>query len=135
MRVGAFLILMAVAIFALTQATAAPETRKVPDGVIIFAEGSNEPLADSRAIIDQLAVLAKSDPANWVSLDSYTDESGSREMNLALGQQRIAGIEREMALQGVPPHRIRGISHDKDSSIKGEQPMRRVEVRIEKLGY
>lgn len=128
------ILLMAMALLGVGPAAALPEERTPPDGVIVFQPKSAEMTQDGARMIDRLAVLAKADFANWVSLDSCTQDLQGSEMNLALGLLRINEIEREMALKGIPPHRMRGVSSDSACHGNATLPARRIEVRIEKLG-
>jgi peptidoglycan-associated lipoprotein len=108
--------------------------RVPPDGILVFEPRSQTLAPDDREMIAKLAVQAKANPANWVALEAYTNDLGGSEMNLALGQQRVHNVERELSLQGVPTHRIRGTSYKDERFDDKQLPMRRVEVRIQKLG-
>jgi outer membrane protein OmpA-like peptidoglycan-associated protein len=130
----AAIALFVAAVLVISRADATPTERVLPDGVLVFEPRSETWGPDDKETIDRMAVLAKTDSANWVTLEAYTNDLGGSEMNLALGQRRIYNIEREMALQGVPSHRIRGTSYEDGRFDGGELPMRRVEIRIQKLG-
>jgi len=108
--------------------------RPTPDAVIVFAaETDSVPDADNLTL-EQLSSKAKSDPGNWINLEAYANDLGSRELNLALAQRRIDNVSHRLAMLGIPLHRIRGISY-RDQRISDEDlPMRRVEIRIQKLG-
>ena len=56
-------------------------------------------------IIDHGKYLA-SYPDTKVRLEGHTDERGSREYNLALGEQRSIAVRRLLLLQGVPAENI-----------------------------
>jgi outer membrane protein OmpA-like peptidoglycan-associated protein len=116
------------------QAEAMSSDRTPPDGVIVFEQRSATWSPKDAETIDQLATQAKANPANWVVLEAYTNDFGGSEMNLALGQRRVDSIERQMALQGVPAHRIRGTSYRDEHGNDGHLPLHRVEIRIEQLG-
>jgi len=126
--------ILAVAMFFISRADAAPAEMGFPDGVLVFEPSSDIWRPDDTEIIARLAMQARADPANWITLEAYTNDLNGSEMNLALGQRRIHHIEHEMALQGVPTHRIRGTSYEDQPPDGGDLPMRRVEVRIQKLG-
>lgn len=127
-------LLMSMALLGVGSAAALPEARTPPDGVILFKPNSTEMTQDGALMIDRLVTLAKADFANWVSLDSCTQDLQGSEMNLALGLLRIDEIEREMALKGIPPHRMHGVSSDSACHDNTTLPPRRIEIRIEKLG-
>ena len=110
-----------------------------PDGVVIFKPGSKELAPGSMPVIDRLVAAAKSDYANWVLLKACRGDFRSGGINLALRQERMDEIEREMAARGIPAHRIRGISSDEkcadDEKETAEKPIPRVEVRIGRFTY
>ncbi|TRZ55401.1 MAG: hypothetical protein D4S02_17825 [Rhodocyclaceae bacterium] len=108
--------------------------RPAPDAVIIFEAGTDSiPTTDDK-VFEQLSIKAKSDPGNWISLEAYANDLGSRELNLALAQRRMEDVSRRLAMLGFPPHRIRGTSYRESSTADGDLPTRRVEIRIAKLG-
>ena len=121
--------------FALAEAGRSGEReRPRPDGIILFPAGSSEMHPEAILTVDRLSALAKADFANWVTFESCTNDFQSSEMNLALGLRRIEGIEHEMALQGVPPHRMRSVASGSACQDGSRLPDRRVAIRIEKLG-
>lgn len=108
--------------------------RPKPDAVIIFAQGTDSiPAADDQTL-EQLSAKAKADPGNWINLQAYANDLGSRELNLALAQRRIEDVSHRLAVLGFPSHRIRGTSYRERRTAEDDLPLRRVEIRIEKLG-
>ncbi|MFA6314412.1 MAG: OmpA family protein [Sterolibacterium sp.] len=108
--------------------------RPMPDAVITFASGTDTIPASDDHTLERLSAKAKADPGNWINLEAYANDLGSRELNLALAQRRIEDVSRRLALLGIPTHRIRGISHREERSTEDDLPMHRIEIRIEKLG-
>lgn len=49
-----------------------------------------------------------------VTLDGHTDERGTREYNLALGEQRADTVRRFLVAEGVPDGRIRTMSYGEE---------------------
>jgi peptidoglycan-associated lipoprotein len=70
-----------------------------------------------------------------VRLEGHTDERGSREYNIALGERRAQAVKRALELQGVAVARITTVSYGEErpaSSGSGEDSWsqnRRVEIR------
>jgi peptidoglycan-associated lipoprotein len=70
-----------------------------------------------------------------VRLEGHTDERGSREYNIALGERRAQTVKRALELQGVAGSRITTVSYGEErpvSSGSGEgswSQNRRVEIR------
>ena len=49
-------------------------------------------------------------PRASLVLEGHTDERGSREYNLALGQKRSESVRRALSLLGVTPARMEAVS-------------------------
>lgn len=60
--------------------------------------------------IEQHATYLKSHPAVTIRLEGHTDERGSREYNIALGEQRSLSIRQMLLLQGVFADQITTVS-------------------------
>lgn len=108
--------------------------RAAPVATVVFAVGVNRISSTDNKILEELSIKAKADPSNWINLEAYTNDLGSRELNLALAHRRLEDVRSRLVMLGFPSHRIRGMSYRKKGTIKGDLPMRRVEIRIEKLG-
>lgn len=106
----------------------------VPDAVIVFALGTDSVQEADDQKLGLLVARAKSDAGNWIHLEAYANDLGSRELNLALAQRRIEDVSRRLALLGFPSHRIHGTSYRDMRPTDDHLPVRRVEIRIEKLG-
>lgn len=55
--------------------------------------------------------LLKSAPALSIAIEGNTDNRGSREYNLALGQKRAEAVKRALKIMGVPDARMEAISY------------------------
>ncbi|NLY59321.1 MAG: peptidoglycan-associated lipoprotein Pal [Gammaproteobacteria bacterium] len=72
---------------------------------------------------------------NRVVLEGHTDERGTREYNMALGERRSASVQRYLVLQGVSPAQLELVSYGEEKPIatgSGEESWaqnRRVELR------
>ncbi len=108
--------------------------RLVPDAVIVFEKGTDRTLPADTPALEQLAAAAKSSPANWIRLEGFAGGQGSRELNLALAQRRIEDIGSRLAALGFPAHRILGTNYGDETIEETGLPIRRVEIRIEKMG-
>ena len=63
-----------------------------------------------RAIVDAHARALLNDSNRRVTIQGHTDERGSREYNLALGQKRAEAVKQSLASKGVQPTQIEAIS-------------------------
>ncbi|PKM30137.1 MAG: peptidoglycan-associated lipoprotein [Gammaproteobacteria bacterium HGW-Gammaproteobacteria-11] len=72
---------------------------------------------------------------NRVVLEGHTDERGTREYNMALGERRSASVQRYLVLQGVSPAQLELVSYGEEkpaamgSSEEAWAQNRRVELR------
>ncbi|MCL4126616.1 UNVERIFIED_CONTAM: hypothetical protein GTU68_009003 [Idotea baltica] len=72
---------------------------------------------------------------NHVVLEGHTDERGTREYNMALGERRAQAVQRYLVLQGVPANQLSVVSYGEENpAVVGDSPVdleknRRVEMR------
>jgi peptidoglycan-associated lipoprotein len=104
-------------------------------GTVFYFEFDSSALTDSaRAAVDaHIAALLGNDAS--VRLEGHTDERGTREYNLALGERRANAVRDYMVANGVPSYRIETISYGEENPAaygSGEsnwQQNRRVELK------
>ena len=70
--------------------------------------------ADQRPVLQRQAEWMGRYPEVRVQVEGHTDERGTREYNLALGQRRANATRDVLAAGGVNPSRISTISYGKD---------------------
>ena len=104
-------------------------------GTVFYFEFDSSSLTeDARAQVDAhvQALLGNNDS---VRLEGHTDERGTREYNLALGERRANAVRDYMVANGVPSYRIETISYGEENPVaygSGEsnwQQNRRVELK------
>ena len=104
-------------------------------GTVFYFDFDSSALTDSaRTAVDaHIAALLGSDAS--VRLEGHTDERGTREYNLALGERRANAVRDYMVANGVPSYRIETISYGEENPAaygSGEsnwQQNRRVELK------
>ena len=102
--------------------------------VFYFDYDSSSLSDDARAAIDAHVALMMADSGN-VRLEGHTDERGTREYNLALGERRANAVRDYMVASGVPAYRIETISYGEENPVaygSGESSWmknRRVEIK------
>ena len=69
--------------------------------IIYFEYDSSEIREEFRPIIEAAVSYLAGNPSGSVTLEGHTDERGSREYNLALGERRAQAVERQMTLLGA----------------------------------
>jgi peptidoglycan-associated lipoprotein len=67
-----------------------------------------------RTLIESHARWLRANPQARLTIEGNTDEWGSREYNVALGQRRAEAVTRMMVLMGVKPEQIEAISFGKE---------------------
>ena len=104
------------------------------DRVVYFDFDSAQVRADSRPIIDANARALMGNPQIITQLEGHTDERGSREYNIALGERRANSVRQYMIAVGVSPQQIRVVSYGAERPVafgRDEQSFarnRRVEI-------
>ena len=69
---------------------------------------------EDRATVEANARYLRAHPGVKVRIEGNTDERGSREYNLALGQRRADGVMKMMGLLGVPESRMESVSYGEE---------------------
>ncbi|MBN2646869.1 MAG: OmpA family protein [Thiotrichales bacterium] len=78
--------------------------------VIYFAYDQFDLDAESMQIVSYYAEVLIANPKRRALLRGHTDERGSTEYNLALGEKRAAAVKKAMILIGVAPERLEAVS-------------------------
>lgn len=103
--------------------------------VIYFDYDSFVVRSDFQPVVDQHARFLQGDRSRSVVLEGNTDERGSREYNLALGQKRAEAVRRALTLVGASDSQIEAVSFGEEKPAvlgSGEEAYaknRRVELR------
>ena len=111
------------------QADAVPNLVKVLyfdfDSYILKEEYAN--------LIAQHAQVLAADGSLRVVLEGHTDELGSREYNVALGQQRAEAVLRALTLLGARANQVEAVSfgEEKPASLGGDAQSRALNRRVE----
>jgi len=102
--------------------------------VVYFDYNSAEIRDDSMPLIMAAAESLSSNPAAQLRLEGHADERGTREFNLALGEQRAKSVRDLIMLQGVSGNQLDIVSYGEEKPAvvgSGEQSWqqnRRVEI-------
>lgn len=113
--------------------------RKDPGSILskrtIYFDFDSSAIRDEfRPIIEAHAQFLKENKEAKTILQGHTDERGSREYNIALGQRRAESVSQAMALLGVPEGQVEAVSLGEEKPIaEGHdeaawQQNRRVEI-------
>lgn len=104
--------------------------------VIYFNYDSSEVRSEFVPIVSAHAAFIAARPGTRVVLEGHADERGSREYNVALGEQRANSVARMMRMQGVSDSQIEIVSYgeEKPASL-GHDEMSWEQNRRVELNY
>ena len=78
--------------------------------VIYFDFDSSEVRAQDQELVSRHAMDLINNPRSKVRLEGHTDERGSREYNIGLGERRAQAVRRMLMIQGVAGSQISTVS-------------------------
>ncbi len=81
---------------------------------VLFGYDSYDIDDEARTILGKQAEWLARYPQVRITIEGHTDERGTREYNLALGDRRANAAKNFLAAQGVSPSRIATISYGKE---------------------
>ncbi len=84
---------------------------------VYFDFDSNVVKDEYRGLIQAHARYLVEHPQVHVRIEGNTDERGSREYNLALGQRRAEAVKKVMTVLGVPDNRIETVSFGEEKPV------------------
>jgi len=90
-----------------------------PDSLLakrtVFFEFDESVILDAdRPILEAHAQYLSQNPGAAVTLEGHTDERGTREYNLALGEQRAISVRQFMSLLGASGQQMRTVSYGEE---------------------
>lgn len=101
--------------------------------VVYFDFDSSAIRDDDRATIEAHAKYLVQHPNVKVTLEGHTDERGTREYNIALGERRANAVRDMMQLQGVSPNQISTVSYgeERPAVLGSDESAYRMNRRVE----
>jgi len=100
-------------LFSQAKQTAADKLIAVGDRVL-FDYDSSKLDSSAKILLDaQSRFLRANSDLNFI-VEGHCDERGTREYNLALGEQRATAVRDYLVIQGIDPDRIKVISYGKE---------------------
>lgn len=97
----------------------APNPLDDPNGlltqrIVYFDYDSSEVRDTDLSVIEAHARYLLNTPSAAILLEGHTDERGSREYNVALGERRALSVTQIMQLLGVPASQMRTVSYGEE---------------------
>ncbi len=84
---------------------------------VFFAFDRHDLTPDARGVLERQSDWLKRFPDITVTIAGHTDERGTREYNLALGERRANSVKSYLVALGVEPNRIRTVSYGKEQPV------------------
>jgi len=91
--------------------TAGPQAGLLAKRVVYFDFDSSEIKGEGTDIVGAHAKYLATNPAARVRLEGHTDDRGSREYNIGLGERRAQSIRRALLLQGATEAQLSTVSY------------------------
>ena len=85
--------------------------------VIYFDYDTSELRSEFLDIVAQHGRYLAENPAARVRLEGHTDERGTREYNIGLGEARAKSVQRMLQLQGVDTEQLRTVSYGEELPV------------------
>jgi len=101
-----------------------------------FASASDRLLDSSKLALDRLSGMLMAHPAWHLTIEGYTDNSGTPAHNLQLSRKRADAVKAHLIRKGVPEARLTSIGFGQEQPIadnlsaKGRSTNRRVELKL-----
>ncbi len=84
---------------------------------VLFGFDKYDLTPEARAILQKQAVWLRRYPSVTVTIEGHTDERGTREYNLALGERRANAVRDYLVALGVEASRLKTISYGKERPV------------------
>lgn len=116
------------------------ETALLNQKVVHFAYDNSELNQSDKRVLQVHAKYLNEHPDLQLRISGHTDERGSREYNVALGERRAQSVERFMQVKGVAGQRMVLVSYGKEQPVALEHDEaawsqnRRAELDYEERG-
>ncbi|MGL5253094.1 MAG: peptidoglycan-associated lipoprotein Pal [Moraxella sp.] len=88
---------------------------------VYFGFDSSDIDSQGQAVLNQQAQFLQNNAGARVAIAGHTDERGSREYNMALGERRAKSAAAYLSSQGVASSRIETISYGEDQPVDTAQ--------------
>lgn len=89
--------------------------------VIYFEYDSTSLTPEGQALVVQYARYLSANPASKLRLEGNTDERGTREYNIGLGERRALAVEDGLIAQGASAGQLSVISYGEERPVDPEQ--------------
>jgi len=88
--------------------------RNSPINPVFFEYDSSDITSEAQAILDANAAALKKYSSWTITIEGHSDERGTAEYNLALGERRAVAARAYLVSLGIPGDRLRTVSYGKE---------------------
>lgn len=89
-----------------------------PSSNTVYYDFDSSQISDDFAsLIDEHAAYLNAHPTAKVSIEGHTDERGTREYNMGLGEKRAKAVLQLLSLQGVSPSQLGMVSYGEEKPV------------------
>lgn len=119
------------------------ETKRTEQGLvtklksdILFDTGKSELKPSAKTNLQKMGEIMKKYPENVLTINGYTDNTGSLAVNEKLSTQRASAVREQLLLAGLSPQvmTVQGLGPNnpiaENSNANGRQQNRRVEIEV-----
>jgi outer membrane protein OmpA-like peptidoglycan-associated protein len=106
-------------------------------GAVLFATGKHELLPAARSQLDEIAQALVGAKAQHISVEGFTDSTGSAKRNNHLSEQRAEAVGKYLTSKGLSPEAVKSVGRGSSDPIasnetaEGRATNRRVEIVIQ----
>jgi peptidoglycan-associated lipoprotein len=93
------------------------EARTSLTAPVHFDYDQSELRSEDRAILDAKVPILQANTSVTIRVSGHTDERGSDEYNLALGQRRAGAVRAYLVQHGIPESRIETVSYGEERPV------------------
>lgn len=84
---------------------------------VLFGLNRFDLAPEARTTVENQVTWLKRFPGVTITIEGHTDERGTREYNLALGERRANSVRDYMIALGVDPNRVKTLSYGKERPV------------------
>lgn len=108
-------------------------TASLKNRVVYFDFDRSEVLPEYRELLDQHGRYLVDNPTAQIRLEGHTDEQGSREYNIGLGEGRAQSVRQILMLQGVSAGQLSTVSYgeERPAVLGSDEEARALNRRVE----
>ena len=81
---------------------------------VFFARDRSDLSPQAKAVLDGVIADLKREPFDSLRIEAHTDETGTREYDLVLGEREATAVKSYLVQQGLPAERMTALSYGRE---------------------